>query len=90
MPGDGGHGVGEIALLREVPRTASVTARTEAHVYALEKAPFVAAPHGVDVSAVDRDLERPAGDRVVVLARVALADQDLARGDLLPELVTPA
>ncbi len=46
-----GEGFGEIALLAHVPRVASVTAHTDTHVVAIDRAPFLTAVTGRDASA---------------------------------------
>ena len=53
-----GEGFGEIALLRDVPRTATVRAREDLEVFTLAREPFLAALTGVPAS-------RIAADRVI-------------------------
>ena len=60
-----GEGVGEIALLRDVPRTATLTARTDALLYRLDKEAFLIAVTG----------HAPAGD-----AADSVVEERLARG----------
>ncbi len=65
-----GEGVGEIALLRAVPRTATVIARTSATVYKLAREPFLTAVFGH--AATQRQAEGIAETRLAA---------DAARGD---------
>jgi MFS family permease len=60
------EGIGEIALLRDVPRTATLTARTNALLYRLDKESFLAAVtgHAPAAEAADSVVE----DRLATLA----------------------
>jgi hypothetical protein len=69
-----GEGVGEIALLRDIPRTATVVARTAATVYKLEWEPFLTAVLGH--APTQRQADRIADTRLATGA--APADSDTA------------
>jgi len=57
-----GDWFGEIALLRSVPRTATVTARAEARLYALAREPFLAVVAAHPGTAIEA--ERAVGERL--------------------------
>jgi CRP-like cAMP-binding protein len=61
-----GEGVGEIALLRAIPRTAAVVARTDATVYELGREPFLTAVLGH--AATERQAGRIADARLAASA----------------------
>lgn len=62
-----GEGVGEIALVRDTPRTATVTAATQAQLYALDKDSFLTAIAGHATAA--REAERLVGEHLSRSAR---------------------
>jgi MFS family permease len=70
-----GEGVGEIALLCSVPRTATVVARTAATVYQLDREPFLTAVLGH--APTQRRADRIAGTR---LAASGQPDRDATTG----------
>ncbi len=57
-----GDGVGEIALIKDSPRTATVTAATHAELYALDKESFLVAVTGHATAA--RECERVVGEHL--------------------------
>jgi CRP-like cAMP-binding protein len=57
-----GEGVGEIALVRDTPRTATVTAATAAQLYVLDKESFLTAITGHATAA--RECERLVGEHL--------------------------
>jgi MFS family permease len=69
-----GEGVGEIALLRAIPRTATVVAHTDATVYKLDREPFLTAVLGH--APTQRQADHIAGTRLAT--GTAPADTDSA------------
>ncbi len=63
------EGVGEIALLRRVPRTATVTARTRVEAFEIDAATFLAAVAGPAASAVAEELASARLERSTDAAR---------------------
>ena len=61
-----GEGVGEIALLRDIPRTATMVAHTAATVYKLDREPFLTAVLGH--APTQRQADRIAGTRLATSA----------------------
>jgi CRP-like cAMP-binding protein len=89
-----GDGFGEIALMRETPRAATVRARTDVLLLSLERAAFLAAIAGPDLQLSDGgDLTDPGtADHAELLGRTALLQgvgrrelEGLARGALVCE-----
>lgn len=68
-----GEGVGEIALLRDLPRTATVTAHTDATVYKLSRQPFLTAVLGH--AATQRQADNMADARLAANAAQGIDSQ---------------
>jgi CRP-like cAMP-binding protein len=71
---DRGDGFGELALLRDTPRSATVRARTDARLLSLERTAFMAAVAGPDIH-LGGDVEGPdqeTEDHVELLGRTML------------------
>jgi CRP-like cAMP-binding protein len=94
-----GDGFGELALLRDTPRSASVRARTDVRLLALDRAAFLSAVAGPDL-ALSGEVgltDKRTGDFVEVLGRTPLLQglerrtlRELARGAVVNEVAAEA